>query len=162
MRQETLVGAVTAEGEILNGVAVFLPHKQAAPYKNFAMMNLDNLRAIAADKALTGETLRVLVYLMGRLDYQNYLNVRQSEIAQQLGIYQSNVSKALKLLIERKIILGGPKIGPCKTYVLGTEYAWRGNRRTLQEARTVKPAKPKQTLEAVPAINGSKESDKCE
>ena len=84
------------------------------------------------------EDLRVFLMLVAKLDFDNYIQVPQVELAEKLGMKKSNVSRAIKRLIDRGIILKGPKIGRSNTYRLNPQYGWKGSakghQRALQEA----------------------------
>ena len=69
---------------------------------------------------------RVLHKILAKLGYGNALAVTQREIAEELQIDPSNVSKSFKRLLDLGIILEGPKIGPLKTYRLNPAYGWKG------------------------------------
>jgi DNA-binding MarR family transcriptional regulator len=63
--------------------------------------------ALAAYR-FTGETYSVMLYLMGKLSFDNWINVTQADIGNSLGLARPNVSRAMKVLVEKKIILEGP------------------------------------------------------
>nr|WP_250996819.1 hypothetical protein [Escherichia coli] len=48
------------------------------------------------------------------------------DIAEALNMQKTNVSRAVKTLIEFEIILEGPKIGRSKTYRLNPQFGWKG------------------------------------
>lgn len=69
---------------------------------------------------------RVFDYLFSVLETDNFLHVKQADIAKKLGMDHSDVSKALKHLVEIGLIDGGPKIGCSNTYRMSPHVAWRG------------------------------------
>ena len=79
-----------------------------------------------AKQSLPQEQYRVLMYLMGKLDFSNYLRVTQTEIARDLSMRQPNVSRAMRSLVELDIIAEGPHIGNAKTYRLNPYMAHKG------------------------------------
>jgi predicted transcriptional regulator len=68
----------------------------------------------------------ILDYLFGRLGFENYVCLQQKEICEALDLQKSNVSKAIKLLIAKGIILQGPKMGKVSSYRLNSTYGWKG------------------------------------
>ena len=52
---------------------------------------------------LQNQEYRVLMYLMSKLDFENYIRVTQTSIADALKIKQSNVSRAIRGLIDHDI-----------------------------------------------------------
>ena len=71
-----------------------------------------------AEQNLKVEQHRVLFVLFSQLNFDIYLRVSCQEIADELEMKPVNVSKAMKALKEKKIILEGPPAGEFKTYRL--------------------------------------------
>ncbi len=82
-----------------------------------------------AKEKLTGEQCSVFLYLLGKVDFENYLTINQSDVAQALGIRQPNVARAIKKLKELNIIVEGPRAGLNKTYRLNPYVAHKGKNR---------------------------------
>ena len=89
-------------------------------------MPQNGLAALAAYR-LTGETYSVLLHLMSKLSFDNWINVTQAEIGNSLGLARPNVSRAMKVLVEKKIILEGPRKGRCHTYRLNYAIGYKGD-----------------------------------
>jgi DNA-binding MarR family transcriptional regulator len=69
-------------------------------------MEIQNqLGTIAEDKEITGLTLRVLMILLSDLNFESYAPIKQKEIMQRLEIHQPNVSKSIKQLVKKEILL---------------------------------------------------------
>ena len=71
----------------------------------------DSFIELAKDQELTLEHKNILLYLFERLDFENFIQQSQSEIAESLGMQKQNVSRAMKTLIQKQIVLEGPKSG---------------------------------------------------
>ena len=82
-----------------------------------------------AKEKLTGEQYSVFLYLLGKVDFENYLTISQKELSDELNMKQPNVSKAIKKLCELKIIIEGPRAGLNKTYRLNPYVAHKGSNR---------------------------------
>ena len=95
----------------------------------------DAFEEIAKDPEMTGETYKVLMYLYSKLDFENFIQQSQMDVAEGLGIQKQRVSRAMKLLTTKQIVLEGPKVGRSKCYRLNPNYGWKGKVKTLQEAR---------------------------
>ena len=121
-------------GEILPGVVVYLPHRPRHT-ERFLMTFQDALIEIAKDRELTLEPKNVLMFLLGKLDFENFIHVSQKDIVVALGIDKANVSKAMKLLIAKGIILSGPKVGRVHTYRLSPDLGWKGRVVNLEKYR---------------------------
>lgn len=66
--------------------------------------------------------MRVLCYLMSCMEFENVLPSSQSEIASALAIKPQNVSRSIKELRERKILIDGER----QTLLLDPMFGWRG------------------------------------
>jgi hypothetical protein len=98
-----------------------------------------------ATQNLPNQEYRVLMYLMSKLDFENYLRITQVSIADALNIKQSNVSKAIKGLLDRDILITGPQVGTAKTYRLNPRMAYKGKnpKQTIIEYDAFKKAQKK-------------------
>ena len=93
---------------------------------------------------LTGEQLRVLLYIMGKLDFENYICLTQKSVSEALNLHKSNVSKAFKVLAEKGIIHEGPKVGRIKTYRLDPSFGYKGRSKNYEKVKkAIQKAKDK-------------------
>ena len=93
---------------------------------------------------LTGEQLRVLLYIMGKLDFENYICLTQKSVSEALNLHKSNVSKAFKVLVEKGIIHEGPKVGRIKTYRLDPSFGYKGRYKNYEKVKkAIQKAKDK-------------------
>ena len=83
----------------------------------------DSFEEIAKDGDMTGETYKVLFYLYSKLDFENFIQQTQIEIAESLGMQKQRVSRAMKVLTSKQIVLEGPKIGRSRCYRLNQTMA---------------------------------------
>lgn len=79
----------------------------------------------------------VMHALLGILDYENMIHVSQAEIARELNMHPSHVSRAIKRLVEFGAIEKGPIISGRQSYRLSPLVGWKGknenHRRALAE-----------------------------
>jgi hypothetical protein len=101
--------------------------------EEFLMLFLAGNRELARDKELTGTVLRVFLYSVGHIDYENLISISQTDIAKELGMKQQDVSKAFRILATKGIFLEGDKQGVYRDYYLNEEYGWRGRGKTRQK-----------------------------
>lgn len=122
MRRLTQIDLET--GEDLGGFVAVIRPKQKSSFERHFTMNQAALKIIATE--LNHEQTKVLMMLLADLDYENYIQVAQIDIAESLKMKKTNVSRAVKNLIEIGIILEGPKIARSKTYRLNPQFGWKG------------------------------------
>lgn len=84
------------------------------------------LDVVAKDKALSGETLRIWMKLLSELEDDNYMQLQQCVIAEEMGINKTHVSRAFRQLMEAGYLEEGPKSGRAKSYRVNPEIAWKG------------------------------------
>ena len=96
------------------------------------MMFQEKLQQLAIENALTIESWRVLMMVIGKVDFENFIHVKQVHIAETLGMKPSNVSKAFKRLVELDII---EKItqNNINGYRLNYEMGWKGKTSNLKK-----------------------------
>jgi len=80
---------------------------------------------LAMDRELTHADFKVLSYLLGIMDFENFVMVSINEIAKQTGLSKPTVIKSLKKLRDKGIILI-EKYGRRNCYKLNPECVWRG------------------------------------
>jgi len=113
-------------GEKKEGYFVYIAYPKPKITGNRWMMTFqDSLAIIAEDKELTGETLRVFMLALSELEFENYITIKQVAIAEKLGMQKTHVSRAMKLLVDKGIILK-VKEGTTTGYKLNPYYGWKG------------------------------------
>ena len=124
-RELKYITTVDAEtGEVISHVKMRDKHKKLgvgwlATYQHGA--------AILATLPLTGEQHKVLWALIAKLDFDNYIHVSQTELAELTGIDRSNINRAIKALISNDVIVEGPRAGLHKTYRLNPNIGHKGS-----------------------------------
>jgi CRP-like cAMP-binding protein len=122
-------------GEMLEaGVMVYMPQRPKIA-EGWVMTFQDAFVRLAADKTIKQEQMRVLLYLIGRLDFENWIHVPQVEIAEKLDIAAPHVSRAIAALTAKGLLSRGPKLGRVNTLRLSLNVGWKGRVRSLQDAR---------------------------
>ena len=126
----------TYTGEFYDGITVIVGKKRNPYTKGWVMNSQEALEIVAKDRGLRGETVfRVLLFICARLDFENWVQVTLKEIGDELGIHKPDVSKAIKLLEEKEIILRGPKFGRSYAFRLNPYYGWKGKVTNLEDYR---------------------------
>lgn len=122
-------------GEILEGIIVYCGVKRNPYAKGWIMNSQEALEFLATDKDLKGETLRVLLLLCSRLDFENWIQITQKEIAEKLELDKTQVSRSIAKLLKKEILLRGPKLSQSFAYRLNPDYGWKGRTINLEEYR---------------------------
>ena len=135
MRHKKIASIDQNTGEILKGVIVYCGVKHNPYSKGWVMNSQEALELLATDKELTGENYRVLLLLLSRLDFENWIQVTQSEITEKLQMKKQNVSRAILLLEKKGIVLRGAKIGRSYAFRLNPDFGWKGDVRNLNDYR---------------------------
>jgi DNA-binding transcriptional ArsR family regulator len=135
MKRRRIASVDQDTGEVLDGVVVYCGVKQNPYSTGWVMNSQEALELLATDKDLTGENYRVLLLLLSRLDFENWIQITQSEIVEKLDMKKQNVSRAILLLEEKGILLRGPKVGRSYAFRLNPYYGWKGKVRNLNDYR---------------------------
>jgi len=120
-------------------VSKWVPH----PYHHDgAQVSQAVLRDLAKNPNLTKRALRIALYLISRIEKGNPLRLRRDEMAQDLGMHKSGISRGLRELFDhgRSPSSDGeffsPILPPARKPVLGVRptAAWKGTARDLSQA----------------------------
>jgi hypothetical protein len=142
---EKRIGSVDMDtGEILEYSLVAMQRKIPNGFAGGWLAMAQSALDLLAESDLRGDDLRVLLSLLGRLDFENLIQIEQTAIAERLTMQRSNVARSIKRLIATGCLLEGPKIGRSRTYKLNPAYGWKGSGKSHQQAlRTADKAKAK-------------------
>lgn len=134
-KNERIQTVNTKTGEVKEGYFVYVAYPKPKIKNTRWMMTFqDSLIEIAKDRELTGEIKSVLFFLMGNLEFENYISIKQVEIAKQLEMHKTHVSRAIKVLVDKEIILK-VKEGTTTGYRLNPTYGWKGKVENMEKAK---------------------------
>lgn len=122
-------------GELLEGGSLVYIPQRARIKEGWVMTFQDGLVKLAQDRSLTQQQWRVLAFLMGKLDFENFIHLPQTAIAEALEMHKTHVSTAISELVKKHILVRGPKVGRVGTLRLSSTLGWKGRVRSLQEER---------------------------
>ena len=117
------------------GFPVIVGRKRNPYGKGWVMNSQEALEIVAKDRDIKGETYRVLFFICARLDFENWVQISVTEIANELNLKQPHVSRAMKVLEDKQIILRGPKVGRSYAFMLNPEFGWKGKVTNLEDYR---------------------------
>lgn len=128
-------------GEILEGVMVFVPKPRRSAFgREWFAMHQAALQYLAKQRRVLGEEgFAVFCAMAGRLDFENFIQVSQAELARELGMHRSSFSQAVTKLVAMGALIKGPRVGRAQTYRLNPTLGWKGSAKShfgaMQEAR---------------------------
>lgn len=159
--KERRLGTVDIDtGELIDGVPVFVGQRAPHSYGDrWMQMSQDALTVIARDQTLGLVDHRVLASLNARLDFENWLAVSQVEIARDLNLAPSQVSRALRKLRAKRILLDGPKVGRSRTLRLNPHFGWKGSVKKLRQTQTAFQDEADRRRSQLRSVEGKAESD---
>ena len=134
-RNRQVVSVDKETGEVLDGIFVHFGLKRNPYSKGWVMNSQEALTELAKDKELKGETYRVLLYLLGQLDFENWILIQASQICKELDMQRQHVSRAIILLEKKGIIVRGEKLGRSYAFHLNPHYGWKGKVSNLDDYR---------------------------
>ena len=120
------------------GFPVLCGRKRNPYIKGWVMNSQEAMVALAKDKDIKGETHRVLWFIGGILDFENWVQLSITEIGNELDLKQQSVSRAMKVLEEKEVILRGPKVGRSYAFMLNPDFGWKGKVKNLDDYRKQK------------------------
>ncbi|MDJ0732446.1 MAG: replication/maintenance protein RepL [Crocosphaera sp.] len=91
--------------------------------------------ALGIDRDLSGTDLRVFLIIIGNVGYDNILNIAQSELANQSGICQQDISKSIKKLVSKGYLQVVDKIGRRNVYMLNPNVVFKSRAKNLKELK---------------------------
>ena len=139
MRQIVSIDKHTKEQ--LEGVIVLCRSKKNPYSKGWIMNSQEALKLLAVDEDLTGESYKVLLYLLSILDFENWIQIPQKIIAEELGMQKQRISRSIKVLEQKEIILRGDKLGRSYAFRLNPYFGWKGKVENLDDYREEKEQK---------------------
>lgn len=108
-------------------------------FKGFMYM----FEKMSKDKELGTYDLRVLMYLLGNVGFENWISITQENIASELEIKRPNIARTLKKLSEKNII-SKEKVGRSNFYKVNPEFVWRGKTSKWKEVVDIEEFKKRQ------------------
>ncbi len=112
---------------------------------------------LAQDSALTRETYRVLLHLFSILDFENETGIAHADIATQLDMRTQQVSRAMKILMERGYIHRTGKHGKFWKYKIDPDVVFKGRAKNIETVkREIQTAKREAERANLTVIDGGR------
>ncbi len=95
----------------------------------------DEMVSTANDRDLNGTDLRILMTILGNLDYDNKLMLSHTKLGQQIGIKQQEVTKSFKKLLNKGYIEVVETIGRQNIYMFNPTVAFKSRAKNHKELK---------------------------
>lgn len=115
-------------GQVIDYQLVLVRRRTKSIFSSYAAMSIDAFKALSEIRS--GVQLRVLMRLLAELDFENWIRIKQADIASEMGLDAANMSKAIAGLVKREVLLRGPD----RTLRLNPLYGWRGSNKAHKQA----------------------------
>lgn len=122
------VGLIDKEtGEVIDEGSLIYVQKRVR-IKGFFMGMQEGFESLAK-RRIGAEALNVLMFLIGRMGYENITRMTHKEIAEPLAMKRQNVTRALKTLQKVGVI----EPGEHHALHLHTDYGWKGSVQNMRK-----------------------------
>ncbi len=87
------------------------------------------------DEAKLGtDVYRVLFAVLSVVDFENWIQFNQAEMADRIGMQRQNFGRAMRKLEAIELLQRGPKVGRSMTYRLNPNFGWKGSAKNHRKA----------------------------
>jgi hypothetical protein len=150
----TRIGQIDLDtGEVLDGIVAYVPVPKRNGFKRFLTMGQEGLLwlsrhemgELASNRKLNGTDYVVLLCLLAHVDYENYILVPQSKMAEIVNMDRSRFNRSVRKLVELGIFDKGEKMGRTMSLRLNPNFGWKGSAKNhvieLEPERKKRPKK---------------------
>lgn len=95
----------------------------------------DEMISAANDRELNGTDFRVLITVLGNLDYDNKLIISHAKLGEQIGIKQQEVTKSFKKLVNKGYIEVINTIGRQNVYMFNPGVAFKSKAKNFKQLK---------------------------
>jgi biotin operon repressor len=112
-------------GEVVQMVAL-KPTRGPHPFRREGFVQMSQAAMLElAQNPVSGEAMRVLMALCAVLDFENFIQLSQADLAKLIGMKRPHVNRAMAELFERGIVIKGMKVGRSLTYRLSPTFGFK-------------------------------------
>jgi DNA-binding MarR family transcriptional regulator len=111
-------------------VTVLKHSKYLTKMPHFRIFN-EGLMQVVLDEDLAAQDFKVLFFVLGNMEYENFFQMSQAAIAEGLSIHQPDVSKAMKKLIAKDWIRIVGNVGRQNIYQVSPYLALKSRAKNL-------------------------------
>lgn len=136
------LGTVDLEtGELVDGVFAFSPVKPKKPHTKaleepHLVMFQAGLLDVALQKNFKWQNLRVLLYLVGVIGFENeWRQLNQREVGDKLAMRRNHVNASIQKLVKAGIVVRGTRLGSGHVYRMNPYFGYKGKLIAIDDAR---------------------------
>lgn len=122
------IDPVTGEHLCYAHDVVIVPKRQTYNFPRWLVMPTVAMHELSTMKSNT--ELRILLRLISLLQPNNFLSIKQKDIALEMGISPANFSRTISALVKKGIVIRGP-LG---SMMINPHYAWMGSAKGCNKA----------------------------
>ncbi len=106
------------------------PHRRNGFREGWIAMSQNGLMmASKMRKELGSDGYAVLMLMLAKMDYENFLFISKTDLAKELGMHRPNVYRAFRKVVDAGFLIEGQKVGNIHSYALNPEIGWKGSAR---------------------------------
>lgn len=84
------------------------------------------VEALSIDKSISSRSKEILFYIISQMDFENWVMMEQTSIAEKFEMQKQNVNRCIKELLTRGYLEQGPKLGRINSYKVNLQLVWKG------------------------------------
>jgi DNA-binding MarR family transcriptional regulator len=108
-----------------NQIAIILDRNRVR-LGGWCMIFQQAVGALGIDKSITARSKEILLYIIGQMDFENWVMIEQTSIAEKFEMHKQHVNRAIKELLNRGYLEKGPKLGRINSYKVNLQLVWKG------------------------------------
>lgn len=120
-------------GKKAEGRMVLCPPPREKCHSPFCRLYAAGAMLLGTKPTLPAAAHQLMWLILGSLQYENVVGVSQSELVALSGLRRQHVSRAVNLLVKRRILEEIPHAGRQKQYRMNAFIGWRGSMKSERE-----------------------------
>lgn len=120
-------------GEVVGEFTAMIFPKRKNGFDRWIAINQSSLHMLLKSE-LKGRDYQVLFLLLEVMDFDNVVQIAQTEIASILNMQQTHVSRSMKAIYKTGIFLEEKKLGRSRSLKLNPDFGWKGSAKGHKDA----------------------------
>ena len=130
----------------LTPVGYLKPNHKMPPNSRYVRVFQSSFLDIAHDKDFTRNTLRVFLGILAYIEYEGVFEMSLTALAKDLETTRAEVSKAVKLLVQKGYLKKESKTGMISKYYLDPSFAFKNRVNHFEDVRDAWESKPSEKV----------------